>query len=212
MTPMAWILLFATLAALGWTLAAVLLLASVDARAREREVQARLKLHVEAGRRAAALWYARYPGEMFPDVAELWVWVAEQYEARGVSAEPRAIYDGPVFSCTVPGNPIPKARPRVVRGHAFTPDRTRDWEMTVAMHARQVWGQREKLRGRLCVRLSFWRETRHVCDLDNLLKAVLDGLERVVFANDNQVDMLHVIREIDRERPRVEIEIVEVIQ
>lgn len=113
----------------------------------------------------------------------------------------------PAFHCVIPHNPIPKARARVTRrGHAYTPQRTRDWEATVAMHARQVWGQREPLRGRLRVRIEFYRKTRRVCDLDNLIKAILDGLEGVVFANDRQIDRFtDTGRAVDRDEPRVEV-------
>ena len=32
---------------------------------------------------------------------------------------------------TIPGNPVPKARPRFANGHAFTPEKTRSYEEMV---------------------------------------------------------------------------------
>lgn len=32
---------------------------------------------------------------------------------------------------TIPGIPVPKARPRVVRGHTYTPKKTKDYEALV---------------------------------------------------------------------------------
>jgi hypothetical protein len=40
---------------------------------------------------------------------------------------------------TVPGNPLPKERPRVVNGHAYTPKRTVLWERQV----RSCWPKSE---------------------------------------------------------------------
>lgn len=36
-----------------------------------------------------------------------------------------------MMTFTIPGRPVPKARPRVVRGHAYTPQSTLDYERTV---------------------------------------------------------------------------------
>jgi len=108
------------------------------------------------------------------------------------------------FTLTIPGNPIPKARPRVVKGRAYTPDRTREWEKTVSTWA-GLFYQNEPSKARLKVSLRFYRKTRHKCDLDNLVKAVLDGLQGVLFVDDSQIDDIHARREVDRDSPRVEI-------
>jgi len=105
---------------------------------------------------------------------------------------------------TIPGNPIPKGRPRVVKGRVFTPRRTRDYERLVSQYAALKW-TREPTRARLFVSMRFYRETAHRCDLSNLVKSVEDGLQGIVFVDDEQIDELHIRREVDRDNPRVEV-------
>jgi crossover junction endodeoxyribonuclease RusA len=109
------------------------------------------------------------------------------------------------FSLTIPGNPIPKARPRVVDGRAFTPSRTKEYEALVREYARVAWGNREPWAGPVALTMLFFRATAHRADLDNLVKAVTDALQGVVYDNDAQVAILHAERYIDRDDPRVEI-------
>lgn len=105
---------------------------------------------------------------------------------------------------TVPGNPIPKARPRVVRGRACTAKRTSDYERLVRVFAKMSWRD-EPMTGSIALTLRFFRETAHRCDLDNLVKSVCDALQRVVFEDDSQVVLLLAEKSIDRDAPRVEI-------
>ena len=44
-------------------------------------------------------------------------------------------------------------------------------------------------------------------DLDNRIKVLLDALQGVAYADDKQVFELHARRELDRENPRVEIDV-----
>lgn len=111
-----------------------------------------------------------------------------------------------MITLTIPGNPIPKARARVVNGHAFTPARTREWEAVVADHYRIMCGVKHN--GPLAVELTFYRKDRRGADVDNLQKAVLDALNGIAWRDDSQIDRLisTVFRGCDE--PRVTIEIV----
>lgn len=60
---------------------------------------------------------------------------------------------------------------------------------------------------RVSVRIVVYRGSRRRCDVDNLAKQVLDGLNGVAWDDDCQVDDLHVTRRLDRERPRVVVEV-----
>lgn len=113
---------------------------------------------------------------------------------------------------TIPGKPVPKGRPRVVRRGArsftYTPKRTREYERAVHYTARGA------------VHYGGWRlgETRPVAltlrvygaranaDMDNVSKALCDGMEGVVFANDKQVVSL-VVQRLTGGEPRVEVEV-----
>jgi Holliday junction resolvase RusA-like endonuclease len=99
----------------------------------------------------------------------------------------------------VAGNPVPKARARVVtkgkRRFAFTPKKVKDWETIVKTEAKKhferpfalpvvvsltFYMRRPKTR-----RLDFWVSTTP--DLDNLEKSVLDGLNEVAYTDDKLV-------------------------
>jgi len=112
------------------------------------------------------------------------------------------------YSLTIPGNPIPKARPRIVNGRAYTPERTAEWEEIVRNTAMLQWTGRP-LGGPLSILMHFSRKNRRRCDLDNLVKAVLDGLQGVVFADDWQIVTLAASKSVNRDDPGVEIEIEE---
>lgn len=88
----------------------------------------------------------------------------------------------------VEGNPVPKARPRIGRGKAYTPARTAAWEQTIGWKARE----RMAIEGRELFTMPV-RVDMTFCygnggaDLDNLVKAVLDALNGVVWEDDVQV-------------------------
>lgn len=115
-----------------------------------------------------------------------------------------------ILSFTVAGNPVPKARARVMRisgrTWAYTPARTKAWEQLVAWTARQAMqeaGIEEPLAGRLQLSLTFGREGRHHCDLDNLVKAATDAMTSGgIFLDDEQIDRVVAERHYGCERGR----------
>jgi len=105
------------------------------------------------------------------------------------------------FSFSISGNPLPKARPRVMRisgrTWAYTPARTKAWEQMIAWTARQAMqeaGIDAPLAGRLRLSFRFGREGRRRCDLDNLIKAGKDALNGVLWNDDEQIDRLTAVR------------------
>ena len=119
-------------------------------------------------------------------------------------------YGQGMIEFTVPGNPIPKGRPRLGRGHTFTPRRTVEAEnvirSVIQLHAFVP------LTGALVVHLDFFmpipkawnkkkeqsamlgviRPTNRGGDIDNLCKLLLDAVqgEGGCFKDDAQVDEL----------------------
>ena len=113
----------------------------------------------------------------------------------------------------VPGTPIPKARPRVVRGKGkfpvtYTPKTTVEWEEAIAAEFKN------QCRGVFFCRkvpLKFYAELRMPGtgslatvrgDIDNHCKALFDALNLVAFHDDAQVIDLHVVKRRARKGER----------
>lgn len=127
-------------------------------------------------------------------------------------------------SIVIEGKPQPKERARVIRGHAYTPTKTAAYEQKVA----RAWSAKypDQLEGDIRVSVicsmsipTSWsgvkkeRARRGIIypsvrpDLDNLVKAVLDGLNGVAFLDDKQVVELFARKEYaDEPRTLVRIE------
>lgn len=101
-----------------------------------------------------------------------------------------------------------KARPRVNRatGRWYTPKATVAYEDAIAWHTRSL-----RLRGPVSVSIVFY--TRRHADLDNLAKAVLDGMQKGGgLENDSQVRRLNLALELpDDDGPRTEITALELV-
>jgi Holliday junction resolvase RusA-like endonuclease len=82
----------------------------------------------------------------------------------------------------VPGVPVPKARPRVVNGHAYTPKRTQSFERAVGLAY-----QGPLFEGSVALELDFNLPNRRRVDLDNLVKSTMDGLTGHAYHDDGQV-------------------------
>jgi Holliday junction resolvase RusA-like endonuclease len=114
------------------------------------------------------------------------------------------------ISFIVPGEPVAKGRPRVSARNGvarmYTPKKTENYENLVAMAAQQAMGNGIPLEGPLllevtanvsipkskskkvqeAMRKGSIRPTKRP-DLDNYLKAVSDGCNSVVYADDSQI-------------------------
>lgn len=116
------------------------------------------------------------------------------------------------YTFEIPGVPVAKGRPRMTkRGHAYTPQKTRDYEAWV----RLCWlrtGQPMSLQP-LQIRLEFYlpipksfsKKQREAAlagvllptkkpDIDNLAKAVLDGLNGLAYQDDQQIVALETCK------------------
>jgi len=116
------------------------------------------------------------------------------------------------ISFFVPGNPVAKARSRTVRNkhtgkvHSFTPENTVIFENLVKTKAEEAMRGAAPLLGALEVHINVgltipatWSEKRRnealrgeiaptkKPDLDNVVKAIKDGMNAIVYRDDNQV-------------------------
>lgn len=133
-----------------------------------------------------------------------------------------------VVRFTIPGEPKGKGRPRFARQgnfvRTYTPEATAVYENKVAFfYAANC--KKLMFEGAVSLTLTFYfpipkstskkqralmleRKVYHTkkSDLDNCVKAVTDGLNRIAFADDSQVAELHAVK-LYSEEPRVEVEI-----
>lgn len=105
---------------------------------------------------------------------------------------------------TIPGNPIPKGRPKKGANGFYTPERTAKYERLVSQYAQIAMIGRWPLKTPVHVdieavfpiprswpfdkqKLSFHAA---VPDLDNVVKAVIDGCQKIVLVDDKLVASL----------------------
>lgn len=120
-----------------------------------------------------------------------------------------------IVTLKIPGKPQPKQRARRGKGGRFyTPRETRDFERSVAQYglgARMRTGERWSLVASYRVRVECFMPDRRKRDADNVAKAVLDGLNGILWDDDTQVVELTTTKAVDRENPRTVVT-VEIIQ
>lgn len=122
---------------------------------------------------------------------------------------------------TVPGEPQPKGRPRVVRNkntgriQAYTPRSTINYEHKVgwtavaakkqAFHGVTTWPLEALYKVSVVI---VFKDERRRKDFDNVLKSIADGCEGVLWANDWRIKRgSWDILEPDAGNPRVEVEV-----
>lgn len=105
----------------------------------------------------------------------------------------------------IPGEPKPKARPRVYQGHAMTPDATKNAEGRVYAEFRRKYPDMPPLEDELIVKADFWTSRRGRPDVDNLLKLVLDALNGCAWVDDDQIVDLRGVKHMpDKWMPRAD--------
>lgn len=125
------------------------------------------------------------------------------------------------------GIPVPKGRPRATARGAYTilytPKATKDYEEHVAKIASKHIPKTGMIMGPITISLTFYMKapkkyakkmgTPHVTrpDVDNLAKAILDGLEGILYKNDAQVTTLYA-HKCYGDKPRVGVSVSELVE
>jgi len=104
------------------------------------------------------------------------------------------------------GKPQGKQRPRLGKGgRVYTPKETKRYECAVAWAALGARPRTWSKAGRFVVEVTMYFPDLRRRDIDNVLKAALDGMQGVLYEDDSQVVIAGAIKWLDRERPRTEV-------
>lgn len=87
----------------------------------------------------------------------------------------------------VPGEPVPKARPRLARGHTHTAPRTVEAEKKVQSYLKVAYPRLQPSEGPFRVTLEFQFKGVGRGDWDNYAKLVCDALNGIVWQDDRQI-------------------------
>lgn len=92
------------------------------------------------------------------------------------------------------GKPQGKGRPRFGKGQVYTPKKTKDFEIAIAWLGKQAMKGRKPLAGPVGMYFKFGFKSKDSSyystvkpDFDNLMKAVADSLNNIVYLDDCQV-------------------------
>ena len=98
-----------------------------------------------------------------------------------------------IVAFTVPGRPRGKERPRMGRnGKFYTPRTTREYEESVAWFAKAAYkGEPTKDPVRLDMTI---RSSKSRADTSNILKAIEDGMNGIIYVDDRQIKEIHISR------------------
>ena len=108
---------------------------------------------------------------------------------------------------TVPGECIPKSRPRFGKNHfAYTPNRTREYERKFRQYALDAYIPKGwNPNGPFAVRFDVFR-SRRVGDIDNRAKNLDALLKSPIMSDDRYILRLIASQYMDKENPRVQVE------
>lgn len=113
----------------------------------------------------------------------------------------------------IEGDAIPAARPRFSGRRCYQPKRNMEYRAKVQASAYAAMLGKQPMTGELSAVVRVYRRfkptARNFGDVDNHLKAIFDGMNQIVFADDSQIVRCFVEKHKDKVNPRVEIELEE---
>ena len=109
----------------------------------------------------------------------------------------------------VEGDPLPAGRPRISGRRCYQSARDKNYREQVKWAARLAMKSSAPMTGAIKAEVKLYRQYRPTSkrfgDVDNFLKAIFDGLNKIVVVDDAQIVSCTVTKHTDRDRPRAEI-------
>ena len=106
--------------------------------------------------------------------------------------------------------PHPKGRPRFGKTHAYTDPKTRAYEAAVKAACVEAMEGADPYYGPVELVCLFEQRDARIADVDNLAKAIQDGINRTAFVDDKQVCRLTAARKIRADVDRVSVAVLTV--
>lgn len=97
------------------------------------------------------------------------------------------LYAGLPVRITVPGQPVPKGRPRVYNGHGITPAKTKAAEARIKAEYLKKYVCCKPFDAEIIMHVAFYMQDRRRVDYDNLAKLVTDALNGIAYVDDSQI-------------------------
>jgi Holliday junction resolvase RusA-like endonuclease len=112
-----------------------------------------------------------------------------------------------ILAFTVEGKPVPWARTAAYHGRKLTTEKQRSYQRLVRALAARSRPRGWDLNARFAVEIVAHGTPKQRFDLDNVGKQILDSCNKVLWSDDRHVDVLAIVRRVERERPRVEVSV-----
>ena len=108
------------------------------------------------------------------------------------------------FRIEIEGKSAP--RPRVGKYGVYNPKSYTEYKDILSTMAKMAMAGSQPLEGDLTLSVVFGRKTRRRADIDNLLKGVMDALNKIVYLDDSQITSLQA-KKITAATPYIEVEV-----
>ncbi len=120
--------------------------------------------------------------------------------------EPDIGHDGIRVNLHLAIDPLGKGRARFSRdGHAYTPAQTREYEESIRWLLKSVVGPHADSESKFGVRVAFSKTDRRRIDVDNLVKALFDAANGIVWRDDAQVRELSARLKLDAPKAGIDL-------
>ena len=101
---------------------------------------------------------------------------------------------------------MPISTNKLYQGRRFLTKEGKANKEAISWEAKAQWMPRKPITGKIATTARLYFKDGRMLDIENL-KALWDSLSGIVYEDDRQIHELHIFKEIDKQRPRVEITI-----